>query len=68
MLDFLAGAAEAYMPRLAKMREERAAELTRIKSLIRTDPEEVEAWFDAEIEKLDSMDVKKLLKDATAGI
>ena len=68
MLDFLAGAAEAYILRISKMRDERAAELTRIKSLIRTNPEEVEAWFDTEIEKLDSMDVKKLLKDATAGI
>ena len=29
---FLAGALDAYMPRLAKMREERAAELAQIKS------------------------------------
>ena len=63
---FLAGALDAYMPRLAKMREERAAELAQIKSKIRTNPEEVEAWYDAEMEKIGSMD--GMLKDATAGI
>ncbi|MEO9295474.1 MAG: hypothetical protein ABI347_07735 [Nitrososphaera sp.] len=67
MLDkFLAGAVEAYLPKLAKMREERAAELGRIKAKVRTNPEEVEAWFDAEIDKLSS--INSMLKDATAGI
>lgn len=69
MLDkFLAGAVEAYMPQLAKMRAERASELAEIKAKIRVNPEEVEAWFDKEIDKLTSMDVKNLLKDAPAGI
>lgn len=68
MLDkFLAGAVEAYMPQLAKMREERAGELAEIRAKVRTNPDEVEAWFDKEIDKLGT-DVKNLLKDATAGI
>ena len=50
------------------MREERAAEPTWIKVPYPDEPEEVDEWANAEIEKLDLMGVKKLLKDATAGI
>jgi hypothetical protein len=73
MLDWLIeSAAAAYMPKLAKMAEERTAELAQIRSKIRTDPEKVEEWFDREIEKVSTVDAKEILKNfkgnATAGI
>lgn len=43
-------------------------ELEQIKSKVRTNPEHVEQWFDKEIEKLSSIDVKQIMKNATAGI
>lgn len=68
MIDkIIENAMAAYMPRLAKLREERAAELASLKEKVRSNPEEVEEWFDREIEKLGKMDAN-FLKDATAGI
>ncbi len=54
-------AASAYMPKLKTIAEERRAELTEIKSKIRTKPEEVEEWFDREILKLGSMNVSDMV-------
>lgn len=54
-------AAAAYMPRLETIAEERRSELLDIKSKIRTDPGQVELWFDKEIEKLGNMSVKDIL-------
>jgi hypothetical protein len=70
MEKLMESAASAYLPRLEQMAETRKAELVEIKAKIRTDPEQVEAWFDREIEKLGNMDVKDVMNkvNATAGI
>lgn len=60
-------AASAYMPRLEEKARERKTELEEVKAKVRTNPDQVEAWFDKEIEKL-QMDVKEIMKNATAGI
>ena len=57
----LQSAASAYMPQLGSIAETRRAELTEIKSKIRSNPEEVEAWFDKEIDKVGKMDVTDML-------
>ena len=61
-------AASAYLPHIEKMAEARKAELGQMKASVRADPEKVEAWFDKEIDKLSNMDVKDMMKGATAGI
>ncbi|MEW5840016.1 hypothetical protein [Nitrososphaera sp.] len=54
-------------PWVVAARDRRVAELREIRSKVRSDPEEVEAWLDREIEKLS--DIPGFLKkDATAGI
>jgi hypothetical protein len=70
MEKLMESAASAYLPRLEQMAETRKAELVEIKTKIRTDPEQVEAWFDREIEKLGNMGVKDVMNkvNATAGI
>lgn len=70
MEKLMESAASAYLPRLEQMAETRKAEMAEIKAKIRTDPEQVEAWFDREIEKLGNMDVKDVMNkvNATAGI
>ena len=67
MDKIIESAMSAYMPKLAKLREARAAELAQMREKVRTNPEEVEAWLDKEIEKLGKMDAG-FFKDATAGI
>jgi hypothetical protein len=61
-------ASSAYMPKVEEMAKARRAELEEIKIKVRTNPEQVEAWFDKEIEKLQNMDIKEIMKNATAGI
>ena len=70
MEKLMESAASAYLPRLEQMAETRRAEMAEIKAKIRTDPEQVEAWFDREIEKLGNVDVKDVMNkvNATAGI
>lgn len=51
-----------YKPRLEELSKMRVDELAAAKSKVRTHPEEVEAWFDAEIAKAGSMDVSDILK------
>jgi len=51
----------AYMPKLDSIAQERRTELTEIKSKVRRSPEEVEAWFDKEIEKLGNINVSDIL-------
>jgi hypothetical protein len=46
----------------------RKAELEEIRLRVRTNPEQLEAWFDMEIEKLQNMDINEIMKNATAGI
>jgi hypothetical protein len=64
----LEGAASAYAPKVEEMAKARKAELEEIKIKVRTNPEQVEAWFDKEMEKLQNMDIKEIMKNATAGI
>ena len=61
MEKMLQSAASAYIPQLGSIAESRRAELIEIKSIVRTKPEEVEAWFDKEIEKVGKMDVSDML-------
>ncbi len=62
------GAAAACLPRLEEMAKARKTELEEMKAKVRADPQQVEAWFDREMEKLGSVDVKEIMKNATAGI
>jgi hypothetical protein len=68
MERLMESAASAYAPRLEEMARLRKAELEQMRSKIRTNPEQVEAWLDKEIEKLHKIDVKDIMKNATAGI
>jgi hypothetical protein len=58
----------AYAPRMEEMARARRAELEEMKAKVKTNPEQVEAWFDKEIEKLNNLNVKDIMKNATAGI
>ena len=60
-------AASAYTPKLEAIRRARRAELEEMKAEIRTDPDQVQAWFDKEIENLDEMDVSRTLSKALSG-
>jgi hypothetical protein len=62
MEKLMQNAVSAYMPQLEAMRETRKAELAAMGEKIRTKPEEVEAWFDKEIQKLESMNVTDIIK------
>ncbi|HYY40054.1 MAG TPA: hypothetical protein VE692_02275 [Nitrososphaera sp.] len=68
MDKMIESATSAYLPRMEEMAKARKAELEEIKIRVRTNPEQVEAWFDKEIEKLQKMDIKEIMKNATAGI
>lgn len=46
----------------------RQDELARIKSKVRSHPDEVEAWFDKEIEKITKIDVGELVRKARAMV
>ena len=59
-------ALSGYIPRLQEMSKERAEELERIRAKVRSNPDEVEAWFDGEIAKardVDAMGVLKKIKE-----
>jgi hypothetical protein len=58
-------AASAYMPKIEEMAELRRKELIEIKSKVRTEPSVVEAWLDAEIEKVGKLDPKDLFGKIT---
>jgi 3-methyladenine DNA glycosylase AlkD len=61
-------ATSAYLPRLEEKAKARKAELEEMKVKVRSNPEQVEEWFDKEINKLQNIDIKQLMKNATAGI
>ena len=63
MGKLLQNAVSSYMPQLESIRETRKAELISMKELVRSKPEEVEAWFDKEIEKLNSMNVQDMMSN-----
>jgi hypothetical protein len=62
------GATSAYLPKLEEKAKARKAELQEMKVKVRTNPEQVEEWFDKEIDKLQNIDMKEIVKNATAGI
>jgi hypothetical protein len=62
------GATSAYLPKLEEKAKARKAELQEMKVKVRTNPEQVEEWFDKEIDKLQNIDIKEIVKNATAGI
>lgn len=51
-----------YRPKLEELSKMRVDELVAVKAKVRTNPEEVEAWFDTEIAKVGNMDVSDILK------
>jgi 3-methyladenine DNA glycosylase AlkD len=61
-------ATSAYLPRLEEKAKARKAELEEMKVKVRSNPEQVEEWFDKEINKLQNIDIKQVMKNATAGI
>jgi hypothetical protein len=52
----------AYMPKFQNIAQTRSNELADMKAKVRTSPEDVEAWFDKEIEKLSNVDVTGLME------
>jgi hypothetical protein len=68
MEKMIEGATSAYLPKLEEKAKARKAELQEMKVKVRTNPEQVEEWFDKEIDKLQNIDIKEIVKNATAGI
>ena len=68
MEKMIEGATSAYLPKLEEKTKERKAELEEMKVKVRTNPEQVEEWFDKEIDKLQNIDINEIMKNATAGI
>jgi hypothetical protein len=62
------GATSAYLPRVEEKVRARKSELEEIKIKVRTNPGQVEEWFDSEIDKLQNINLKEIMKNATAGI
>ncbi len=61
-------ATSAYVPKVEEKAKARKAELEDIKAKVRTNPEQVEEWFDKEINRLQNIDIREIMKNATAGI
>ncbi len=68
MEKMIESATLAYLPKVEEKARVRKSELEEFKAKVRTNPEQVEEWFDKEIEKLQNIDIKQIMKDATAGI
>jgi len=68
MEKMIEGATSAYLPKLEEKAKARKAKLEEMKVKVRTDPKQVEEWFDKEIDKLQNIDIKEIMKNATAGI
>ena len=68
MEKMIESATSAYLPKVEEKARVRKSELEELKAKVRTNPEQVEEWFDKEIEKLQNIDIKQIMKDATAGI
>jgi DNA-binding protein H-NS len=52
----------AYMPKFRDIAQTRSNELADMKAKVRTRPEDVEAWFEKEIEKISNVDVTGLME------
>jgi hypothetical protein len=61
MEKLVESAASAYMPKIEEITNVRRAELEEMKSKILSDPQQVELWFDKEIEKLGNISVGDIL-------
>jgi 3-methyladenine DNA glycosylase AlkD len=57
------GVASAYSSQIEAISKIRADQLAEIKSKIRTNPDEVEAWFDKEIARISKIDLSDLLRN-----
>lgn len=57
------GVASAYSSQLAAISRDRKEVLVNIKSKIRTNPDEVEAWFDTEIVRIGAIEFSDLLRN-----
>jgi 3-methyladenine DNA glycosylase AlkD len=68
MEKMIENATSAYLPKVEEKAKARREELEQIKRKIRKNPEHVEQWFDNEIEKLSRIEIKQIVKNATAGI
>jgi hypothetical protein len=68
MEKMIEGATSAYLPKLEEKAKARKAELEEMKLKVRSNPEEVEEWFEKEIDKLQNINIKDIMKNATAGI
>lgn len=56
------GVASAYSSQIEAVSKVRVDQLAEIKSKIRTNPDEVEAWFDKEIARIGKIDLSDLLR------
>jgi hypothetical protein len=63
----LLNVASQYVPKLLHVACIRANELTIMKEKIRTSPDEVEAWFNEEIEKVRNIDMSDLIGKLNRG-
>ena len=68
MEKMIENATSAYLPKVEEKAKARREELEQIKRKIRKNPEHVEQWFENEIEKLSRIEIKQIVKNATAGI
>jgi ribosomal protein L16 Arg81 hydroxylase len=68
MEKMIESATSAYLPKVEEKAKVRKAELEEMKAKVRTDPEQVEEWFNKEIDKLENIDIKEIMRNATAGI
>ncbi len=68
MEKMIESATSAYIPKVEEKAKARKAELEEMKVKVRAKPEQVEEWFDKEIDKLHNIDIKQIMKNATAGI
>jgi 3-methyladenine DNA glycosylase AlkD len=68
MEKMMESATSAYLPRVEEKVRTRKSELEEVRMKVRTNPEQVEEWFDKEIDKLKNINIKDILKNATAGI
>ena len=68
MEKMMESATSAYLPRVEEKARARKSELEEIKMKVRSNPGEVEEWFDKEIDKLQNINIQEIMKNATAGI
>jgi 3-methyladenine DNA glycosylase AlkD len=68
MEKMMESATSAYLPKVEEKARARKSELEEIKMKVRSNPDQVEEWFDKEIHKLQNINIQEIMKNATAGI